>query len=173
MTLTITRVRLAIVVLAVALIAPATALATHVFDDVPDGTFYSDAVDWAAVNGITTGKSPTSFAPNDGVTRGEVVTFLKRFYDTFVVGPSPIPKGGVVPGDGIWLIGTEVIPGTYRTVVPADSFGCYFARLSGLSGSLDDIIQNDNWSAGATVTVSIDESDVAFESSRCGTWQRI
>jgi hypothetical protein len=84
MTITIRKLHLAIAVLAVALIAPATAFAAHVFTDVPDDAFYADPVEWAFENDITTGKSPTSFAPLDNVTRGESVTFLKRYNDNIV-----------------------------------------------------------------------------------------
>lgn len=143
------------------------------FQDVEEGRFYSDPVAWAADSGITTGKTPTEFDPNGQVTRGEAVTFLYRFYNKYILGASPSPTGGVIPGDGVWLVGTEVTAGTYRTTVPEDSFGCYWARLSGTSGEFADLIANDNWVAGATVTVTIDASDVAFESSRCGEWIRI
>lgn len=51
----------------------------HEFSDVPDGKWYSDAVVWAHNNGITKGKTETSFAPNDEVTRAEFVTFLCRY----------------------------------------------------------------------------------------------
>lgn len=81
MTITITKARLALSILAIALLVPATAYATHVFDDVPDGAFYADPVEWAADNSITTGKTPDTFAPLDNVTRGESVTFLQRYHD--------------------------------------------------------------------------------------------
>ena len=84
MTITLSKTKLAIAVFVVALLAPATALATHIFDDVDDSKFYAEPVEWAADNGITTGKTPTSFAPDDGVTRGEAVTFLKRYNDNVV-----------------------------------------------------------------------------------------
>ena len=80
----ITKSRVAAAVAAGVLLAPATALASHVFDDVPDGAFYANPVEWAFENDITTGKSPTSFAPLDGVTRGESVTFLQRYNDNVV-----------------------------------------------------------------------------------------
>jgi hypothetical protein len=96
MTFTIKKLHLALGVLVVALIAPATALATHVFDDVPDGAFYAGPVEWAADNGITTGKSPTTFDPLAAVTRGESVTFLNR-YDTKVVQPATV---GLFDSDG-------------------------------------------------------------------------
>ncbi len=87
MTFTIKKLHLAVAVLVVALVAPATALATHIFSDVPDSKFYADPVEWAFNNAITTGTSATTFSPEDDVTRGESVTFLKR-YDTNIVQPA-------------------------------------------------------------------------------------
>lgn len=84
MTITLTKSKLAVVVAAATLAVPTAALASHVFDDVPDDAFYAAPVEWAFDNGITTGKSPTSFAPLDDVTRGESVTFLKRYDDNIV-----------------------------------------------------------------------------------------
>jgi hypothetical protein len=48
------------------------------FVDVPDDSFYIDAVLWAAEKGITSGTSATTFSPNNAVTRAEAVTFLWR-----------------------------------------------------------------------------------------------
>ena len=39
-----------------------------------------DAVDWAVGQGVTTGKTATTFAPGDPCTRGQIVTFLYRAY---------------------------------------------------------------------------------------------
>lgn len=49
------------------------------FVDVSTGTYYYDAVLWAAEEGITLGTSATTFAPDETVTRGQTVTFLYRF----------------------------------------------------------------------------------------------
>ena len=48
------------------------------FTDVPKGSFYEEAVNWAKATGITTGVSATSFAPNRIITRAEGVTMLWR-----------------------------------------------------------------------------------------------
>ena len=48
------------------------------FSDVDAAQYYADAVAWAVENGITTGKSADTFAPNVTCTRGEIVTFLYR-----------------------------------------------------------------------------------------------
>lgn len=49
------------------------------FTDIPNVTYYYDAVLWAAENGITSGTSATTFSPNNTCTRGQVVTFLYRY----------------------------------------------------------------------------------------------
>ena len=56
-----------------------SAKGSHSFADVKSGEWYSDAVAWAYENKITTGKSAAFFAPNDGVTRAEFVSFLCRY----------------------------------------------------------------------------------------------
>ncbi|MEZ5245868.1 MAG: S-layer homology domain-containing protein [Acidimicrobiales bacterium] len=84
MTFTISKTKFAVAIVAAAMLVPSTAMAFHVFDDVPDDKFYADPVEWAFDNGITTGKTSTTFAPDDNVTRGESVTFLKRYNDNIV-----------------------------------------------------------------------------------------
>ncbi len=83
----ITKSKLALSVLVVSLLVPAVALASHVFDDVPDGKFYSEPIQWAFDNGVTTGTSATMFSPENAVTRAQNVTFAYR-YDQNVVQPA-------------------------------------------------------------------------------------
>ena len=49
------------------------------FTDVAEGRYYSDAVAWAAENGIVTGITDTLFAPNQPVTREQLVTMIGRY----------------------------------------------------------------------------------------------
>lgn len=72
-------------------------------------------------------------------------------------------------GDGVWLVGPDIKPGTYRTKNASGS--CYWARLSGTSGDFDDLITNGNPDGPAVVTIA--PSDKAFESARCGQWNKI
>lgn len=58
--------------------SPAPASTNHVFQDVPEGAYYADAVLWAAEQGITGGTSAETFSPNATVTRAQTVTFLYR-----------------------------------------------------------------------------------------------
>ena len=50
------------------------------FDDVPMDASYSTAVDWAVIEGITSGTSEDTFSPDMVCTRGQIVTFLHRAY---------------------------------------------------------------------------------------------
>ena len=59
---------------------------TGVFVDVPEGSYYEEAVDWAVKNGITTGTGNNYFTPDGICTRAQAVTFLWR------VAGSPTPK---------------------------------------------------------------------------------
>jgi hypothetical protein len=77
-------------------------------------------------------------------------------------------KGETSPhfGDGTQRVGSDIQAGTYRT--RKGSAGCYYARLSGFSGGVEDILANDNTDDPAVVT--IEPTDTGFESRSCGTW---
>ena len=49
------------------------------FTDVPAGKYYTKAVTWAAANGIVNGKTKTTFAPGEDVTREQLATMLWRY----------------------------------------------------------------------------------------------
>ncbi len=87
--------------------------------------------------------------------------------------PTPKPTAKPAPsfaqfGDGTFVVGKDIQPGTYRT--RTGSPGCYFARLSGFGGTVDEIIANANTNTAAIVTISA--SDKGFQSTNCGTWTR-
>lgn len=69
-------------------------------------------------------------------------------------------------GNGMFVVGSDIQPGTYRTRKGAD--GCYYARLSGFGGTLSEIIANENTDDPAVVTIA--PTDKGFQSVRCGTW---
>lgn len=49
------------------------------FRDVPSGTYYTEAVTWAAANGVVQGDGDGTFRPTDSLTRQELVTILYRY----------------------------------------------------------------------------------------------
>ena len=72
------------------------------FEDVVEGSYYSDAVRWMLDHGITTGTSPTTFSPHSPLTRAEVVTFIWRLAglpDAFAPWVQPVlpPKMRILP----------------------------------------------------------------------------
>jgi hypothetical protein len=85
----------------------------------------------------------------------------------------PAGPKSTITGDGTFLVGVDVVPGQYRTTVPASSRNCYWARLSGTSGSFDELIANENTPSGGQAVVTIAASDKAFKTSGCGSWQKI
>jgi len=83
--------------------------------------------------------------------------------------PSAGPaRGGRIVGTGVFLVGKEVAPGTYRTSGGAT---CYWARLRTTDGTLDSIIANGVPSAQAVVTIK--SSDKAFDTANCGVWEKV
>jgi hypothetical protein len=74
--------------------------------------------------------------------------------------PPPTPPPGF--GNGTWRVGVDIPAGTYRNL---STGGCYGERLSGLGGTLNEIIANNISDAGMIVTIS--PTDVAFGSSLC------
>ena len=80
--------------------------------------------------------------------------------------PTPQPSYLTI-SDGTYEVPGEVEPGTYRLREPS-SF-CYWARLKGFSGELEDIIANENL-LDAYGVVTIGKSDKGFESNNCGEW---
>jgi hypothetical protein len=70
--------------------------------------------------------------------------------------------GTVEFGDGTWVVGTHLPPGTYRN--SSSSNGCYWERLN----SSDAIIANLFTYARTIVTIS--PTDARFYAIDCGTW---
>lgn len=61
------------------------------FKDVAEGKSFTIPVTWMVENGITTGKSETSYAPSDNCTRAQTVTFLYRL-DNYLSKEGDVPK---------------------------------------------------------------------------------
>ena len=70
------------------------------FRDVDKDAYYAAAVDWAVSNEITNGTSASTFSPEEGCTRAQVVTFLWR------AAGKPDPASSTNPF-------TDVKPGAY------------------------------------------------------------
>ncbi len=104
---------------------------TAPFADVADGTWYTEAVAWAADKGIVNGIDAQTFAPNDPITRQQLAAILYRYseykkYDTVVTinginGLKAFSDASSVSDYAVsamqWCIGKQLISGRSATVV--------------------------------------------------------
>jgi hypothetical protein len=81
--------------------------------------------------------------------------------------PPPAPRVQY-SGTKTYRVGVDLPPGIYRSSGGAT---CYWARLSGFGGSLDEIIAND-MPTGPPI-VDVKSTDVGFETDDCGSWQPV
>lgn len=95
------------------------------FTDVAEGTYYTDAVLWAVQNGITSGTSATTFSPNAGCTRAQVVTFLWRAAGspepTSTNNPFTDVTGGYYYKAVLWAVENNITSGTSATTFSPNS----------------------------------------------------
>ena len=96
------------------------------FSDVVSDAYYYKAVLWAVENKVTAGTSATTFSPDAGCTRGQVVTFLHRAQGT----PSPkastcqftdVKAGTYYYSAVLWAVENEVTAGTSATTFSPES----------------------------------------------------
>ena len=89
------------------------------FTDVQADAYYCKAVLWAVENGITNGTSATTFGPNNGCTRAQVVTFLWRAEGepepTSANNPFTDVTGGYYYKAVLWAVENGVTAGTSAT----------------------------------------------------------
>ena len=111
--------------------SPEPVTTTNPFTDVNSGVYYYDAVLWAVEQGITSGTSATTFAPDATCTRAQTVTFLYR------AAGSPAVSGGSfadVSADAYyadavaWAVSEGVTVGTSDTTFSPD-MNCTRAQI--------------------------------------------
>ena len=121
---------------------------------------FGGTIDEVIANDFTAGTSVVTIAPTDA-------GFSSSRCGTWTTDLSPIVLPGAAFSEGTFIVGTDLAPGTYQS--SSSVSGCYWARLSGFSGALDDIIANDFTDAPAIVTIS--PTDVGFQTNDgCGSW---
>jgi hypothetical protein len=88
---------IAVVAVAVALLLPGFALASHQFPDVPASNPFHEDIDWLADYGITTGFGDGTYKPAQAVTRQAMAAFLHRLSNQVeVVSTSIDPSANTV-----------------------------------------------------------------------------
>lgn len=74
-------------------------------------------------------------------------------------------KASEITGNGVYVVGTDIQPGTYKT---AGGTRCYWKKFSLTDDR--DIIANDLPGGPTTVTIP---GGIRFETQNCGTWTKI
>jgi len=106
---------------------------TGVFVDVPEGSYYEEAVNWAVEQGITKGTDATHFSPDGICTRAQAVTFLWRAAGSPAPKSSTMPftdvKSGVYYYDAVlWAVENGITKGTTDTTF-SPNMNCSRAQI--------------------------------------------
>lgn len=92
------------------------------FDDVERGRWYTDAIWWAKLTGVVSGMSPSTFAPDDPITRAQLAVILYNYTKQFAPGSltgtgslTGFPDADSVPSWArtamAWAVGNGLISG--------------------------------------------------------------
>ena len=97
--------------------------------DVPEGSYYAEAVRWALSEGIATGTTGNTFSPDSECTRAQAVAFLFRYAASEAVTLQELVSGfsdaDSVPGYALpamnWALAEEIVQGNGSKLMPNDS----------------------------------------------------
>lgn len=99
---------------------------TTQFADIQSSDYYYKAILWAVENGIASGSTATTFAPNAEATRGQIVTFLWRAAGKPAAATSECAFKDVVNGAYyykavLWAVENNITAGTTPTTFAPDA----------------------------------------------------
>ena len=82
-------------------------------------------------------------------------------------GPAPAPAKTTIDHDGVYSVGTDIVPGVYTSAGPVGNGVCYWKRLG------DDAKQPlDNAMSKKPQIVRIDPTDKTFKTDGCQAWEK-
>src|SRR5581483_433520 len=136
---------------------------------------------WAACAGVTgadpgapPGPTPTP-GPSRGAAPGPPPSAAPGPAPGTPTAPGPATVAAPPPGggpktsidhDGIYLVGKDIMPGTYSSAGPVGNGACYWKRTGNPDGNLID-----NAMSKKPQVVEIEATDKAFKTSGCQPWQ--
>lgn len=85
-----------------------------------------------------------------------------------IAGLEAAAKANQFKGDGTYIVGTDIQPGTYKADA---SPRCYWERLRNLDGGVGSIIDNDNTTG--PVVLAVQPSDKAVRVSGCAPFRKV
>ena len=110
------------------------------------------ALSWGAAAGLASADPP---APPPGPAPGPPP------------GPAPAGPKTTIDHDGVFTVGTDIVPGIYTSAGPIGNGVCYWKRLG------DDAKQPiDNAMSKKPQVVKIDPTDKTFKTDGCQAWQK-
>ena len=103
------------------------------FVDVPAGSYYEEAVNWALENWITEGTSDTLFSPDAPCTRAQAVTFLWRAAGcpapkSYTTAFEDVTSGSYYYQAVLWAVENGIAQGTSETTFEPDAL-CTRAQI--------------------------------------------
>jgi hypothetical protein len=82
-------------------------------------------------------------------------------------GATPAPAKTTIDHDGVYNVGTDIVPGVYTSAGPVGTGVCYWKRLG------DDAKQPlDNAMSKKPQIVKIDPTDKTFKTDGCQAWEK-
>jgi hypothetical protein len=141
--------------------------------DVLPGRYQADGSDfcyWERLSGATTDDADAIIS--NAIVHGPVVADILATDVAFnssrcgTWSPYTPPAAPVDTfGPGTYVVGSDIVAGTYEAEGGRD---CYWRRLGGFSADFDELLAIDNMTTPGHVV--IEDTDVGFDSSDCGTW---
>lgn len=132
----------------------------------------SGSADTGTVTGADTTGGPRPTATVTETAEAEPAPTVTET-ETVTAKPKKTKKPGPATsfsGEGEFLVGEDIKPGTYKTAGAEDEFGCYWERAKNASGEFDAIIANNNLNGPGRVTLNKGEY---FKTNRCQEWKRV
>jgi hypothetical protein len=79
--------------------------------------------------------------------------------------PSPAGPLTVIDTDGVYVVGTDVVPGIYTSAGPVEGDTCYWRRVGADGATLANALSSQ------PQIVQINAEDAAFKTRGCQPWQ--
>ncbi|MFC5027843.1 hypothetical protein ACQFX6_17245 [Streptomyces sp. DSM 41987] len=123
-----------------------------------------------AGDGMAATPAPAVTAAAKGAAPAPTKTAAKPTTPTTQPARTTAAPTAKISGDGEYLVGQDMKPGTYKTKGPTDGPMCYWARSKDSSGDFDSIITNGTPTGTGRVTVKKGE---VFKTQGCQDWTEV
>ncbi|TGA95248.1 hypothetical protein E4099_25830 [Streptomyces palmae] len=123
---------------------------------------------------------PDSIIANDNVTGSSYVTVKAgdkvfttngcKDWEEVPAKATGTPKTEMSGKGGMYRVGVDIAPGTYKSTGNTEDAGCYWERAKDALHGIDSIAANDNATGNAVVTIA--PTDAYFKTNDCTDWKK-